>query len=113
MGVSVKITEEFKKRFEKLEKKYRHISDDLESIIQEISENPQSGDPIPFFSEKVWKIRMRSRDMKKGKSGGFRVLYFYHAGDPAAYLLDIYAKCEQENILPNNIINLLKRNGLY
>lgn len=36
----------------------------------------------------------------RGKRGGIRVMYFYHAGPEAIYLLTAYAKADREDLSP-------------
>lgn len=114
MSVEILTTESFKKSFKPLMKKYRNIIDDLENLTNTLKENPQAGEAIPGLDQKVWKIRMPSSDMKKGKSGGFRIIYFYFLdSSQKLYLLYIYAKSQQENIANNQIIDILKDGGLW
>jgi hypothetical protein len=50
-----------------------------------------------------------SRDLKRGKSGGFRVIYAWTAGQPILYPLFIYFKGEKEDITKEEIENLLRK----
>ena len=36
----------------------------------------------------------------RGKRGGIRIVYFYHAGPNAIYLLTAYAKADREDLTP-------------
>lgn len=50
----------------------------------------------------VQKLRVASRDMQRGKSGGFRLLYLpqpaKETGSDLVYLLFLYAKSDQEDV---------------
>ena len=48
----------------------------------------------------VRKTRLKSAS--KGKSGGFRVCYYFHdVGTGEIYLIDLYAKNEKEDLTPD------------
>ncbi|MBN2654724.1 MAG: type II toxin-antitoxin system RelE/ParE family toxin [Nitrospirae bacterium] len=61
----------------------------------------------------MFKVRLASSDMGKGKSGGFRVIYFISNPESAIYLLSIYAKAYKENIDSSEIKMLMKQIGLW
>jgi len=52
------------------------------------------------------KVRLANPSAQKGKSGGFRVIYYVRLGDRVV-LLTIYAKSDQPDISPQDIIALL------
>jgi mRNA-degrading endonuclease RelE of RelBE toxin-antitoxin system len=96
MSYEVMAVEYFKRRLKKLSKKYRRIGEDYNSLIGILENNPMKGDAIQGFGNKIYKIRMRSSNMKRGKRGGFRVIYYL--SDHIVYLLTIYAKAKREEI---------------
>lgn len=51
-----------------------------------------------YIGESVYKIRINSRDLKKGKSGGLRSYLYLHSKEDAVVPLVIYAKGEREDI---------------
>ena len=96
MSYEVMAVEYFKRRLKKLRKKYRRIEEDYNALIEILENNPMTGEAIPGFGNKIYKIRMRSSNMKRGKSGGFRVIYYL--SNHIVYLLTIYAKAKREEI---------------
>ena len=44
--------------------------------------------------------KLRWAGSGRGKRGGIRTVYFYHAGSGAIYLLAAYAKADRENLTP-------------
>ena len=38
----------------------------------------------------------------RGKSGGVRTIYFYHAGPGALYMLTAYAKADRDDLTPDD-----------
>lgn len=110
--MEIKVTDRFLRSLKRLRKKYFHISDDLLLLQNTLLANPQEGEAIPGFYNRVWKIRLASSDMTKGKSGGYRVIYYYMISSNDIYLLDIYVKTEQEDIQASEINRILEDNGL-
>jgi len=106
MNYEVMAVEYFRRRLKKLSKKYRRIGGDYKSLIETLENNPLEGDAIPGFGNKIYKIRMRSSNMKRGKRGGFRVIYYL--SDRIVYLLTIYAKAKKEEISAKEITEALK-----
>ncbi|MDQ7044935.1 MAG: hypothetical protein Q9M32_03355 [Sulfurimonas sp.] len=47
-----------------------------------------------------------------GKSGGFRVIYYFIDERNDLYLMNIYSKTKKENISENELLELLKVNEL-
>ena len=44
--------------------------------------------------------KLRWAGSGRGKRGGIRTVYFYHAGPNSIYLLTAYAKADRENLTP-------------
>lgn len=113
MSYSIIPTPTFQKDVKNLKKKYRHIVTDLEELNDILTDNPLYGDAIPGLDGKVFKLRLASSDMGKGKSGSFRAIYYLLAPDKTIYLLTIYAKAYREDIDTSEIKALLKKSGLW
>ena len=113
MSYSIIPTPTFQKDVKTLKKKFRRIVTDLEELNEILTDKPLYGDAIPGLDGKVFKLRLASSDMGKGKSGSFRIIYYLLAPDKTIYLLTIYAKAYKENIDPIEIKALLKKNGLW
>lgn len=47
--------------------------------------------------------KMRLGRSGRGKSGGFRVIYYHAIADSCIYLLDMYAKSKQAQLSPDQI----------
>ncbi|MFQ6120046.1 MAG: hypothetical protein ACE5KE_09190 [Methanosarcinales archaeon] len=75
MNYRVYLTRTFKSSLKRLKKKYPKVKNDVEHVNIQLEENPEIGDPIPGWNKEVWKIRAKSSDLKKGKRGGFRLIY--------------------------------------
>ena len=55
------------------------------------------------------KIRVAAKDQQRGKSGGFRVLYFAITPKGTIVLMALYAKSELENLSVQETKAILKR----
>lgn len=65
------------------------------SIINYLALHPQSGD-IMQGTGGIRKLRWSAQG--KGKSGGVRVIYYYHNGSVPLFLLTVFGKGEKANI---------------
>jgi len=89
--ITVIETAEFKKQASQFMSDYnRH------EFIDFIAANPESGDLISGTGG-VRKVRW-ANDPAKGKSGGSRVIYFYHNDEMPLFLFTAYSKASKENI---------------
>jgi mRNA-degrading endonuclease RelE of RelBE toxin-antitoxin system len=109
MNLSIKTLSSFEKDVKKLFKKYKHIPSDLKVLKEELSQNPKSGIEL---GNRCYKIRLANSSIPTGKSGGFRIIYYYIDQDNNLYLMSMYSKSELENIDDNIILNILKENNL-
>jgi len=108
MSYEAYLAETFQRCIKILKKKYRKVKDDLENVIKRLEEDPGIGDSIPGWNKEIWKIRVASSDIKKGKRSGFRLIYLWKAGEFKVYLLAVYFKGEKAEISKTEIERLLK-----
>ena len=101
------------RQLKKLSKKYPQIKKDLEEVSKIIVNNPEMGDKITGMNVPLYKIRMRSSDQKRGKRGGYRVIYYLKSKNGIIYLVDIYAKVERAEINRAEILKILEEEGLF
>ena len=91
---------QFDHAVKRLKRQYRQIIGDLEQAFETIEQNPETGTVIPR-DYAVRKLRVASRDLRRGKSGGFRILYKLEATtdqDFIVYVLFVYAKVDQADV---------------
>lgn len=88
----------FEKIKKKLKKKFPNIEKDYQFLINELKKGHFLGDEIKGFSGSLYKVRVPSSDQKKGKSGGFRVIYYTVIKNEIIYLMAIYAKVNKEDL---------------
>lgn len=104
--VSVGYAPQFKRDIKHLIKKYRHIRDDVENLIQQLEQGATPGDQLQGTGFTVYKTRLRSSDLRKGKSGSYRVIYYIKTAE-FLLLVTIYIKTEQVDISAKEIQQLI------
>lgn len=91
-------SEYFTKQLRQLKKKYTNVKVDLLKRFGNLNiENEIS------IGHSIYKIRIASRDMKKGKSGGFRAYIYLYVKKDLLVPLCIYAKSEKEAITEDEL----------
>jgi hypothetical protein len=73
----------------------RLSADEADALKSFLTANPEEGVIIQGTGE-IRKLRWAAKG--KGKSGGVRVIYYYHNRDMPLLLLNGFAKSEMENI---------------
>jgi mRNA-degrading endonuclease RelE of RelBE toxin-antitoxin system len=107
MSFSVFYSHEFKRNVRKLLKKYPRLPDDLDEFIDRLQTGNIEGDLLQHVGCEVYKARIRNSDNKKGKSGGYRIIY-YCKQDEQIFLVTIYAKSEQEDVSAQKIRSIIE-----
>jgi len=74
MSNSIKPTPEFKRDLKPLLKKYRTLKETILNLEQTLIKNPYLGES---YGHGINKIRIADPSKGKGKSGGFRILYYH------------------------------------
>jgi len=99
-------TLEFKRNLRQLAKKYRHIKSDVQPLIEDLRQGKTPGDQIQHIQYEVFKVRAKNSDAAKGKSGGYRMIYYRPSSGPIV-LITIYSKTEQSDITPAEIRRII------
>lgn len=73
-----------------------------------LEQNPFVGVAIPGYEGAVWKLRVTNTSARRGKQGGFRIIYLLNELTEYCYLLIIYSKTDKTNITSEELENLLK-----
>ena len=102
MAVNLSFTPEFKRNLRTLSKKYRHIRADIDPLIAQLQSGQLPGDQVTGTGYTIFKVRLPNRDVQKGKSGGYRLIYYLQT-QAAIILVTIYSKAEQADISASQI----------
>lgn len=105
--IKIQFAPSFRKAVKQLRKKYPHIRDDLDPLITQLTSGETPGDQIQSTGYTVYKVRIPNSDARRGKSGGYRVIYYIPMHDHIILLM-IYSKSDQSNISADNVRDLVE-----
>ncbi len=105
-GIDVKATPQFKRDLRTLSKKYRRVRSDLQLVIDQLQAGELPGDRISGAGYEVFKVRVKNSDIKKGKSGGYRVIYYLQTST-TRILIAMYSKSEVADISAERIVEIV------
>ena len=105
--VHVVYTPEFKRNLRALAKKYRHIRSDVQPVIDKLEAGEVVGVQVPRTHYTIFKVRVRNRDIQKGKRSGYRMIYHLKTSTNVI-LVTIYSKLDHEDISAEKIRRILK-----
>ncbi len=109
MSYKIIPTEYFKNQVRSLQKNYPHIRHDLKELVEILNQNPKEGTSL---GKRIYKIRLKSSDIPKGKSGGYRVITYVVDEDQKIRLLTIYIKPQKATITDDEIMWIVQKEGL-
>lgn len=97
--VTIDLTPEFYRNLRDLNKRYRHIRADIQTVIQDLEVGNFIGDRISGIGEDyvMLKVRVKNRDIQRGKSAGYRLIYQVES-PTTVLLLTIYSKSDRSDI---------------
>lgn len=96
----------FRRQLEEYSKKYRHLK---EAVIETLRSFRKEANP--HLGHNVYKVRLKTKDIPRGKSKSFRLLVLIVEMDQYIVPVTLYFKGDQENIpkkeLNNHLENIL------
>ncbi|MBE8996916.1 type II toxin-antitoxin system RelE/ParE family toxin [Nostoc sp. LEGE 12447] len=104
--IQVQASPTFKRNIRTLAKKYRSIRNDIQPVIEQLQQGELPGDQIPGVGYAIFKLRVRNSDAQKGKSGGYRLIYYVKTAT-GIILLTVYTKSEQVDIAAKDIQSII------
>ncbi|MEG3895469.1 MULTISPECIES: type II toxin-antitoxin system RelE/ParE family toxin [unclassified Microcoleus] len=104
--IQVIVSPTFNRNLRTLAKKYRSIRNDIQPIIEQLTRGELPGNRIAGVGYEVFKLRVRNSDTQKGKSGGYRLIYYVQTA-MGIILLTVYTKSEQVDIAAEDIQNII------
>lgn len=100
--LQITFTPEFKRNLRQLAKRYHHIKSDLQPILDQLASGSHPGDQVPGVRFEVFKVRAPNSDASRGKSGGYRLIYWIKS-ESEVVLVTVYSKSDQSDIAPEEI----------
>ena len=108
--MEVEYTAAFLYQLRRLGHRYPHIRDDVQSVIEQLQAGQILGEQIPRTGLTLFKVRVRNRDIQKGKSAGYRVIYYLKT-KAKIILVTIYSKSDQGDVDAATIRRILTETG--
>lgn len=97
---------EFKNSLKPLAKKYFTLKQSIKSLEENLLKNPYLGEA---YGDKIYKVRLSDESKGKGKSGGFRVMYYLLTESTQGIeilMLTIFDKSEVNTIKKKSAVSL-------
>jgi mRNA-degrading endonuclease RelE of RelBE toxin-antitoxin system len=102
MPTTVNISADAQRDVKHLKRKYPAVTGQVRKLIDQLENDERPGDRIPAVGFDVYKVRLPNPSAQRGKSGGFRMIYYVQMTDNV-YLLKVYSKTEQADISAEEI----------
>ena len=106
MSIQFAYSKFFLKDLTRLRRRYRLIEDDLEALKADMRRDDYRGDLMPGYAVPLYKVRMANRSARRGKRGGFRVIYRQRNLDSVLFL-HIYSKSDKSDVSEGEISRML------
>jgi mRNA-degrading endonuclease RelE of RelBE toxin-antitoxin system len=106
MSIKLVFADRFKRDIRRLSKRYRSIRIDLQTLINQLEAGELPGDQISDVDYIVFKVRVKNSNIQKGKSGGYRVIYYLQTSDQVI-LITMYSKSDQSNIESSEVREII------
>lgn len=97
MPTRVVVADQFRRDASKLQKRYPKILTDVRALRAQLEADERPGDRLQGLEHVAYKVRVKNSDAKRGKSGGYRVVYYLETVDQIV-LITIYSKSDQSDI---------------
>jgi mRNA-degrading endonuclease RelE of RelBE toxin-antitoxin system len=105
----IHLSPSFSASFDELTKRYPRAPKTVNPALESLKQRPESGSAIPGWHRRVWKLRINSRDISRGKRFGFRLIYYLEGN--TVYPLLIYAKTSKADVSNHEIMRALQAIG--
>ena len=106
MPTTVSILPEFQRRIKRLQRKYPAVGSEVRKLVRHLEGDERPGDKIARTGYDLYKVRLANPSARRGKSGGFRVIYYVQMTE-RVMLVTIYSKTEDTDISPAKIRRVL------
>ncbi|WP_445250183.1 type II toxin-antitoxin system RelE family toxin [Microcoleus sp. OTE_8_concoct_300] len=104
--IQIELTPRFQRDLRTLGKRYRNIRNDIQPVIEQLQAGELPGDRIPGMEYEIFKVRIKNSDIQKGKSAGYRAIYYLKTSD-SIVLVTIYSKSDLSDIAAETVREIL------
>ena len=106
MPTTVSVPPEFLKAIKRLKRSYPAVTGEVRKLVRRLEHDERPGNKISGAQSNLYKARLPNPSAQRGKSGGFRVIYYLLLSD-RVILVTIYSKSQQVDINPARLRRLL------
>jgi mRNA-degrading endonuclease RelE of RelBE toxin-antitoxin system len=108
-AIRVEFSDRFKREVDALDRKFAGALEEVVEFVGKLKRGERPGDRIPKLGGHiVYKVRLPNPAARRGKRGGFRVIYYVERAD-RIFLVTIYAKSKRENISSVELRRIIER----
>jgi mRNA-degrading endonuclease RelE of RelBE toxin-antitoxin system len=107
MPITVNLSARIEKDIKHLKRKYPLVLKGVKDITTKLEEGQRPGDKIPNVGYDVYKVRLANPSARRGKRGGFRIVYYAQVADTLV-LLTMYSKTEQADISTEELQQIIR-----
>jgi Cytotoxic translational repressor of toxin-antitoxin stability system len=104
--IQIEVTPRFQRDLRTLAKRYRNIRNDIQPVIEQLQAGELPGARIPGMEYEIFKVRIKNSDIQKGKSAGYRAIYYLKTSD-SIVLVTIYSKSDLSDIAAETVREIL------
>jgi mRNA-degrading endonuclease RelE of RelBE toxin-antitoxin system len=97
LPIQIALTPRFQRDLRDLAKRYRSIRLDLQPLIEQLQSGETPGDRVTGIKYQIFKVRLKNSNIQKGKSGGYRVIYYLKT-ETEIILATIYSKSDLSDV---------------
>ena len=105
-SINVILLKDFLTDVKQLRKRYRRVEDDVEELVAEMERGDFRGVLMPGYNRDVYKVRLANRSARRGRRGGFRIIYSLVNVNTVAFL-HIYSKSDKSDVSEGEISCML------
>jgi len=100
--IRIALTPRFQRDLRDLAERYRSIRLDLQPLMEQLQLGETPGDRVTGIKYQIFKVRLKNSNIQKGKSGGYRVIYYLKT-ETEIILATIYSKSDLSDV-SNHVI---------
>jgi mRNA-degrading endonuclease RelE of RelBE toxin-antitoxin system len=104
--VQLEYTGKFQRDIRDLAKRYRSIRSDIQPLLDQLQAGEIPGDQVPGMDYTVFKVRVKNSTIQKGKSAGYRILYYLKSSNRIV-LITMYSKSDRSDIAAEEVRDIL------
>lgn len=97
MPATVNLLNKFRRRLKRLRRKYPAVTQEVNKLVTDLENDQRPGDKLSGFGYDLYKVRLPNPSARRGRSGGFRVVYYVQFAD-LVHLVTIFSKSEKSDV---------------